>query len=183
MAGNNNMMIIGAIVVIVVIVIIAALLLSTPSTTTTASTVSVAPTSLVTTSTPVVTTATIPSITTTIVANQTVAVAPNLVPCNGYNFSVSQPNQVITSGSCVWTPLRNQDDLTVTIGGGAYSGVSLALVQQNVTSAPANMSVSAASCATGVQTQYMPPGNYKLTFTTGAVNSTSCGAATFRITH
>ncbi len=124
------------------------------------------------------TTVSVAPVTTTIVKNLTTATGPNLATCNGYEYSLSKPFYGIT-GSCGWRASL----VNITIYGGAFYNTTIAFVEQNTTNAPVNFTASVAPCqSSDVQPFYLPTGNYKVSFRTGASDSAvSCGNATMRI--
>ncbi len=125
------------------------------------------------------TTVTISNITTTIVHNITTATGPNLASCNGYNYSISQ-SYYSAVGSCNW----RGGLVNVTLYGGSFNNVVIQIVEQNVTTTPFNTSISGVPCSQhSPEVTYMPPGNYKVTFSAGSSYTTSCGSATMRISH
>lgn len=163
--NNSTIIYVG---IIIVVVAIAAILLtgksySAPTTTTISHNL---------------TTVTVAPIPTTIVPNLTVATGPNLASCNGYNVSISTANRQVV-GSCNWiSGLMN-----ITVYGGSFQNAVLKLVQQNITSAPYNVSTTAASCRAVSGVVYIPGGNYKVTLQTSAVPQGACGSATVRLSH
>jgi hypothetical protein len=123
------------------------------------------------------TTMTVTSLVTTVVTNLTTATGPNLASCNGYESSMPSPYYRVI-GSCNW----RGGLMNVSLSGGSLSGVTLDLVQLNVTNAPFNSSYAADPCSTRSGIFYIPLGNYQVSLTTGASFLGTCGNATVRLT-
>ena len=160
---KNMMYLAGALVIIIVaaLIIFSGFVLQPSGSTT-------VPQTLTTVSLPV---------TTTVVQNITTATGPNLASCNGYNYSISQAYYGVI-GSCNW----RGGLVNVTLFGGGFGASTIQIVEQNVTTTPFNTSISGVPCSQhSPEVVYMPPGNYKVSFSVGAPYTTSCGSATMRI--
>jgi hypothetical protein len=168
--GNTGMMIAVIVIVAAVVILGAFFLLNQQSS-------QMSTTSPTTISTPNLTSTAVTSLITTIVKNQSTATGPNMASCNGYNYSMSIPNQD-SVGSCNW----RGGLMNVSIFGGQFASTSLTIVQQNVTTAPYNATFAGATCNTKSGVFFIPIGNYKVTFSTGSqVVGSSCGDATVRL--
>lgn len=163
--GNNTAIYIGIVIVVIALIAIFALSNSAPQ----------APSAATTTAsnfTPVTL-----NVTTTIVENITTATGPNLATCNGFNVSISQAYyQVI--GTCNW----RSGLMNVTVFGGSFQEATLQIVEENSTTSPYTLGVSAQPCTSISNVTYVPGGNYKISFQTStAASAGSCGNATVRL--